>query len=348
MAASLRQQDGENIPIVEARSRLYGALPCDESAYISAVLGQWAVPWTGYDDLATEPDPQRHVLMRSMRYFVGPRPAGLLAQTRDMVARGYRVQLTGDGGDALFASGPLPLDKALRPRGDLGRYVWWASGRSWKILARRVRRDVVRRRVPIFVLRAYLRLKRVEPADGELLTPTGRALYRQLIAEQPSSSGDTDLFVDDLWNPGFLSDAGLEDAITLRSGFEKRMPFLDIHLIEVVLDVPLLVHRWKAQWRALQKVAFEALYPPVVAQRDDKAEFTEAILAVSDPSPIARSELAERGLIDLEATNERLRDIARGPVDGRSVPFAWGATTIRDFERWCAQPAGRPNGPHGT
>jgi asparagine synthase (glutamine-hydrolysing) len=333
-AALLRSENPDGVPPVEASSRLYPGMDCDESEYIREVIAMWQTPWIGHDGLAEAADISRFQLMGSMRYIVGRRSPGLLGQVRRLEDLGCRVLLTGNGGDEVFLAGELPLARPLRPSGEIWPYFWWTSRRSVPLLARRVRRELLRPHVPAGLVGLYLRLKGVQPAEGSLLTERALDMHRSMASEARCFVARHEQLEEDLWGAGSLSASGLNDAVTMRSRFEIRAPFLDQTLVELVLDVPMLVHRWRGQWRALQKTAFSPLYPESVRTRRTKAEFTQASVSIDMPTPLRHSELAGRDLVDERAVNERLRAIRMAVLRGDPPPFAWSALAVRDFETW--------------
>lgn len=335
MAARLSSEN-EDIPEVIAHSLLYPGLDCDETAYINDVLAKWPIRWHGFDDVTpTDPTGDRARLVRSMRYPVGLRPPGMRAANAWMLEDGHRVRLTGDGGDEVFHTAPLPLTRGLKPPGEWWPYFWWASRRSVPMLLFRARRELIRPHVPERLLRLYLRGRSHEPAEGALLTARAEAL-RSIVAAEALLGRELG-HVDDFWSPGSLFSEGLDDAVTLRHGHELRRPFHDLHLRLLVRSVPLLVHRWDGIWRSLQKETFAALYPNSVSLRRNKAEFTTPQLMVGMPMTRPGAALADRGLVDPATLEQRIAAISRAVQADVPAPFPWDAVAIRDIEYWMHQ-----------
>lgn len=339
MAAKLCREEPGLSRGLSAHSYVYPGRECDESNYIQDVLAMWPMPWIGRDaTIPDEPDLERVELARSMRWIVGVRSPAARQQMRWMRESDVRVQLNGDAGDALFHSGPLPLDPSLRTADAWPRYVWWTSRRSLRLAVTRVRREVLRRRTPEWALRRYLQLVGFDPHGDSVLTDKALALHREVAQEQPAFSAHERAAMDDVWNPGALIASGANDAVSLRSAFELRAPLANADLVSAVLAVPLLTHRWNARWRALQREAFASLYPASVAARTDKAEFSLQSVQTNTPQrSTGVDQLVARGLVDGERFQARCEELALSRASGRDLSVPWSLVTSSIFGRWLSE-----------
>ena len=315
-AAALARAD-PTIPPLVAHSMLYPGEAFDESAYIAAVREKWPLPWVGFEDLEQVDAHEQQALLSSIRYPIGFLNAGRWAQSRWAAANRCRVIVTGHGGDEVFWTAPLPFERERRPRWAGPRYFWWSSARSPRLLARRVRRELIRPCVPPWALRRYLRVVRDMTDDEQTtLTERGSELRRQLLAANQRKFGHP--LWRSWWRPGELIGNALIDALNLRHGFEMRMPMMDVRFVGVVSSVPLLTHRWLATRRSLQRAAFGDVYPHAVGMRRTKAEFSALSLRALESAPNSMI-LAETGLVRLE---------------GVAGAEGWSRLITAEVERW--------------
>jgi len=332
MAAKLRAEDPTGFPEVFAHSMLFPGFECDESEYIAAVVDKWRLPWVGFDAMQPGPPDDPEPWIRSLRLPCGPSSLGSQQQVEWMQRHGCRVRISGDGGDEVFRTAPLPLERGVRPRGELWPYFWWSSRRSVRKMARRIRRELVRPRLPRPVLDAYLRVVGAPDEPDRCLTDRARALRNRLLAEQPQLGARQTMLLDELWNCGNLYAVGGSDGGALRLGYETRCPFLDVRVVDLLGVQPLLVHRWHGTWRALQTHALADLYPERVASRRSKADVTDVYLMMDQSSRLAHSDLLEIGLVDRGACEAALASAVDGAIAGRSP--SWSAVASRELANW--------------
>jgi asparagine synthase (glutamine-hydrolysing) len=332
--ARLLRDDDASVPAVVATSMRYPGMDCDEGSFIEAMRNLWPGPYVEFDDAAM--GPSRIQLRQSVKYPIGEARSGLANLLEFALEHHTAVRLSGDGGDELFWSSNLPLRPKLSAD-PAWRYYWWASGRSARMLASRLRREVLRDLVPQRALAGYLRAKGFRPAEAFVMTGLGSRLADVARAEVSNSPLATSVAAQRLWSVSMLLWCGIDDALTLRFGHEIRRPLLDFRLVSHVLDVPVLMHFWRGAWRSLQRGAVSDIYATNVRTREGKAEFTRPTAEYSLAGRPGFSPLTERGLVREEVANSRIEAVADALASGRDVPFPWEVAAVVQFDRWMAE-----------
>ena len=280
-AADLHGHGAHRLPELVTISQHYPGLPCDEAAFIEAVVASSPFRAIHFDaplddftaglaaELCTTDAPVADIAWRRRA-----RGAALLAESK------CRVLLTGLGGDELAWDGDYELDL-------------WRSGQRLRALAyclrdERVRRDgsqweslarLARGVVPRALVRAVGRRlpRRARPAP-DWVTDHARALDRD-SAQAASTGIDWPSHTQAaqfgwLTAPGFAWLLETEERLWAHLGVELRHPFLDKELAQFVLAIP-----WQARYRqpgpvkTLLVAGMGARLPDVVRGRRGKTLF---------------------------------------------------------------------------
>jgi asparagine synthase (glutamine-hydrolysing) len=247
---------------VHALSMAFPGRACDETPYIQTVVDKWLLPRTRTDVVP----PSRDALQREAdRYLDLPiYPNSLVAGPlrEHAAAHGLDVLLTGCGGDEFFAGNPVfPFDLVRAGRVLAGAralvrpYLSDGARRLLKPIfgARPVERPWIR---PEFAARVGLDERCRTPAVPPFPTDEQRELYS---------------IVNGL--PEVLA-CELEDRLAQALGLVVRHPLFDRRMAEFGMALPSR-ERWQGrEMKVLLRRALREYLPPVVAARNDKAEFS--------------------------------------------------------------------------
>jgi asparagine synthase (glutamine-hydrolysing) len=292
MAQSVRLNGAK--PALHAFTVAFPGHPCDESSYVDAVVEKWRLPLTRFDVAL----PSRAALeQEAARYLDLPfYPNSLVADPlRERAAGlGLQVILTGCGGDELFAGNPVyPVD-LLRE----GRVIAGARALIRPLLSERARRLLK----PVFGARG-MRFPWIRPEFAERTGLADRRRPPTLPAFPSTEQQDLYEVMNSLLQ---VLGTELEDRAAQTRGLEARHPLYDRRMAEFGLGLP-SSERWQGrQQKVLLRRALRDYLPPLVADRQDKAEF----------SPTYVETLAAIGG---RALFTDLRSHTTGWVDGRLV-----------------------------
>jgi asparagine synthase (glutamine-hydrolysing) len=125
------------------------------------------------------------------------------------------------------------------------------------------------------------------------------------------------------------------------AGIELRYPLLDVRLVEFCLAIPEDQRRRAGVQKSLLRRALGRDYPPEIATRTTKADFSHVVLeafASLGSSFFEQPELARRGWIDARAVQRMLHrmETLRRQGDehyGDDVPSLWAVTALELWMR---------------
>ncbi|MBI3665497.1 MAG: asparagine synthase (glutamine-hydrolyzing) [Acidobacteria bacterium] len=291
LANKIRRENPAGCAPLETFSAVYPGLPCDESAFIEAVVRELDVPAHRIPygeefhagarlEVASDfPD----VL------FVPPSFGQVLYLARWVRERGIRVLLDGLGGDELFVSTPANMADALR-QGDLAlllrrfRHARASKGLSaWQLVPRLLIWPLMPEEVKVMVRR--VRNKISPPAFshiGPWMDPAFVSRYRlrerwQERLKPPDvptrSVGQRHLY--DYLTRGYNMVFGLEwaDRMTSALSLEYRHPYLDRRLVDFCLAIPEHERVTEETGKFLLRRALRGILPEVIRQRQSKVIF---------------------------------------------------------------------------
>ena len=247
---------------VHALSIAFPGRACDETSFVDAVVEKWRLPLTRRDVVV----PSRPALeQEAERYLDLPMfPNSLAAEPLRESAADLEIEvmLTGCGGDEFFAGNPAyPLDMIMR-----GQLFAGARAFVRPLLSDRARRFLKpifgARQTPQpwintqFARRTCLRDRCERSAIPPFPTDEQRDLY-SIMSSVLQVIG-----------------AEVEDRAAQRHGLDIRHPLFDRRIAEFGLALP-SSQRWQGrQMKVLLRRALRDYLPPVVANRQDKAEFS--------------------------------------------------------------------------
>ena len=326
----------------------------DERQYIEAVAAR-----CGTDPVLIAPSaPTRSIPGRAAAWMDVPSMAAdsmAEGMWNEMAAAGYRVALTGAGGDFVYAGSIFHHADLLR-RGRLvefarryrddgrahdtgrGSLAWLQAG-VWPALPVPVKRTVrplarwAASRIGLLHQPRWLRLSlEREPMPD---TPRGGSFAVEELVR--SVTGGLHSF--------FLEGSERAGAEAL---LELRHPLLDVRLTEFVLAIPEEQRRRGPILKFVLRHALRHELPPILANRTTKGDFAHCVwdaLQALGGEPFFRSlAIADAGWVDgrgvLDLYRQMRDDVPRGPQHyGRHVPEIWMITAIELWFRAIMEPS---------
>lgn len=138
----------------------------------------------------------------------------------------------------------------------------------------------------------------------------------------------------------FLADHNLiyTDKMSMASGVEVRVPFLDLEMVEFAAHIPVSLKQKNGEGKWILKKAMEEYLPPDIIYRK-KTGFGAPIRRwmrgelknlLSDM--LSAESLRKRGIFDVNAVQKLISDNCAGKVDG-----AYTLLSLLCIELWCRQ-----------
>jgi asparagine synthase (glutamine-hydrolysing) len=284
---------GAGAPPIDTFSLTFPGRSCDETTYSDAVVHAWRLSATKIDAVSTS---REAVLAEASRYLDLPAyPNGLImdALRRRAKATGVDVLLSGCGGDDFFSGGvatPMSLLRRGHPV-SAGRVLVspWLSDRARRALK------------PIFgappAQRPWIRAEfaravgledRLRPRPDPRFRDRERRELHGLATGLPQVLGDE-----------------VEDRAAHATGLDQRHPFYDRRVAQLGLALPSSERSHRGQIKVLVRRALRAYLPALVADRNDKAEFSstfvDALEALGGRRAFTDLESARAGWVDGDA-----------------------------------------------
>jgi asparagine synthase (glutamine-hydrolysing) len=267
-------------------SLVYPGLDCDEGTYIDSLAG--SLPFESVRLIPTYATAAQLVhATRRLRYVSFSYAGTSLRVIEEQLRRlGGRVALDGEGGDELLAPTAAAVLGALRcPAGwrAVARLVllrWRRAPTNWSALGRLrwALESMMPARARNFLSKHYDRRRRewvpvVDRSWSERVKLHSRIdrILPTVIARTRAAALATTGFWSDLLEHSFSA--------AFISGIERRSPLLSGRLIEYCNSLPLFL--LDGQWthnRWLLREAFSSELPPMIRDRENKAEFTASVL----------------------------------------------------------------------
>lgn len=168
--------------------------------------------------------------------------------------QGLTVAVSGLGGDELFAGYPV-FERAWRFHHSAGVGTSLIGRLPWRLLQRLGWQHQRFARGSVVALEAHRRFHRGEPLLAGLLLPPEQGL--DLVAQ-----------LSRLELRGYMANTLLRDAdvVTMHHGLELRVPFLDNHLVDLLLQLPSAYKFRPGSSKPLLWDAMSALLPPNLGQ----------------------------------------------------------------------------------
>jgi asparagine synthase (glutamine-hydrolysing) len=338
----------------ETFSLVFPGLPCDESAYIQDVVRMWNVKSN-----TVRPDESETSCYAEevRRYLDFPEdPNGVVSYSLMSLARekGFRVVLTGSGGDEWFTGSfyhyadfmrhlkipslirQLRYDRQLSDDSGVPAVIF----PSLPLLrvgllplvpqtARRVIKWALRRDgMPPWIAAPFAR--RIQLAE-RLRKNNTRPQFQSFAQEDIHSTLVS----------GWLSQ-GKESGNRSQSwfGLERRHPFLDRRVVEFAFALP-EEQRWRRdQPKFVLRQAMQGLLPETITQRLTKADFShvfvEAFHALGGERLFDSLTIASIGWVDGAQVREMYRQMAQGyaQLDRGYISHVWKLWMIFGIELW--------------
>jgi len=334
-------------PHVRAFSLTFPGLSVDETPYISAVRDRWHLPSVQLPARAPARGEIETEIARHRDLPAYPNGA-MLDPLRRRAAADVGVVLTGYGGDDWFTGTPLHTADLLKA----GRFAAAATQLAHDIvLPGRGYSTAALLRTAIAPLlsprtRAWLRpiagtsasgfpwirpefAARVQLADR--LRPVPRRRCRTFVQSEIHRMANSLAQV--------LGDE-LEDRAAAAAGIDQRHPFNDRRLAEFGFSLP-ESQRWSGgETKVLMRRALDSVLPPLVRDRNDKAEFTpvlvETIEGLGGRAFLSSLSVAEAGWVDLPAIQRTYDDMTRLYRRGNEsyIPLADAVWSVAAAELW--------------
>lgn len=340
---------------VRAYSLTFPGLPVDETPYIDAVARQWDLPSVRLPAVA----PARTDLEAEIdRYRDLPAfPNGaVLNPLRRRAAAEVDVVLTGYGGDDWFTGSPLHTADLLR-NGHLFAAVaqighdMCLPGRGYSsaglirtavapLLSPRMRawlRPVAGAPRPVFPWIRPEFASRVSLADriAPPAPPRAGTLVQTEMHRVATSLAQV------------LGDE-LEDRAAAAAGLDQRHPFNDRRVAEFGFALP-EAQRWSGgETKVLLRRALADALPPLVRQRNDKAEFTPTLVAAIEGlggrAFLSTLRVADAGWVDLPAIQRAYDEMTALYSRGEAsyIPLADAVWSVAAVELWFTRQTKEP------
>jgi asparagine synthase (glutamine-hydrolysing) len=332
---------------VETFSLAFPGRACDEGEYAQAVLE--ACAFTGHRFAVTGMSP--YAAAEAAFYLDAPdSPNGAMSAGLKLLARelGFRVMLTGYGGDEWFVIGP-PSPWALLARGEwrtlAGRrrlyQQFFGRRAAWAMLLKGFLRPLL----PAGVLRAVRRARGTEPDVPAGLNAgfVRRAGLKERLAEAAARIDPRDpkaLLYASLRNTGELLNHERDERSSARLGLEDRHPFNDRRVIEYVFSVPPEQFRRGVLHKHILRHALRGLLPDKVRLRPDRGEFSavlyEALQAEGGPAILERLSPAAREWVDVEQLRRTFFEMEGLYKQGTGLysEKAWRLWNVFALDQW--------------
>jgi asparagine synthase (glutamine-hydrolysing) len=312
---------------IHAFTATFPGRPCDETAYVDAVVRKWDLPSTKIDVVLSQRADLEAEAERYLDLPISPgSTAGLLR--RRAASMGIRRLLTGCGGDDFFSGSPLGAMGMLRR----GQLIGLARALVGPLLGggtRRVLRPVLGARSPRrpwirAELAARTRLEdRLRQCDvPPFPTREQRDIYR-IVRGLPQVLGDE-----------------VEDRAAHATGVTQRHPFYDRRVAEFGLALPSSQRMRRGTHKVVVRRALRNYLPETVAARVDKAEFSftyvEALAALGGERLFSRLRSADAGWVDGDVVRSMYTDLiglySRG--SGAYIGLAGPLWMVAALEVW--------------
>jgi asparagine synthase (glutamine-hydrolysing) len=335
VAARLRRGD----PLLLLRA-VFPGLDCDERRYSQAVADHLGLPIATCSPIA-HPDICRLEATYPDLYF-HPTRTMLDPLASHLRRRGARVVLTGGGGDLLMQ--PTGYEVAHDLREGRLRSAIEGAAREAGLRSRAAGRKLVSQGLWAFAPRAaaWLR-KRAQPVQARRPWLSGEAagIVEAHVAQEEAEARRlhpdpmrAELCRGVTHGVGSLLPRAIEDRTGALNGVELRHPFLDVRVVELLLQVPNGERFTFEQSKRVLRRAMGPTLPSLVRERTDKAEFTSYVRRVflEDQRAglqrlLAKSRLEDLGLVRARA----LRRLLEAPPAAQN---ALGLTNLAAMEIW--------------
>jgi asparagine synthase (glutamine-hydrolysing) len=310
--------------------------PADERAYSRAVADQLGL---SAREVEHRPLGPAHYDAEQARTLLPAGPPNLAMHRAHLLLAaelGSTAVLTGQGGDEWFTGSAYALADDLRRlhlRGLRSR----ARGDRAEWPARSPLHQLVR---DGFLPLVGGRHRRALPLD--VLTPAFRAevaLEDRLALPPlrgPVRATEAIAAILDHGTPVHIAEQAERFATAL--GVELRTPFDDRRVVELALALPEELRRRDGMTRWVVRRALAGQLPPAVLERRDKANLVHVVVdeleAHGGAALFERSELAERGWLDLDVLRRAYPEILAARRAGRGHRLTWAAWHALRVDRW--------------
>lgn len=348
LACELRERGAVPRHEFETFSLVFPGLACDEQPFIDEAVRHFNVTASLCDGRTPLPTPAT-----AGRFDLPFYPNGTMGNGLKSLAahKGFRVLLTGLGGDDWLTGSPFHLADAIA-RFRFGRVV-----RELRENARPAETDSpglppsplyragILPLVPPALRRAVRRIVRPPNRVPSWIPATfaGRtALVDRLAQRSPippfSTRAQRHIYALATSGPA-IHGTEMEERLTALFGIEQRHPLDDRRVVEFALALP-EEQRWRGRdSRVVLRHAMRGRLPEANRRRSSKAEFSEvvalAVLGLGD-HPFEQMTLEKLGWVDGSRLRVMHKDLARLYRGGQECypAFAWPLWMAHALERW--------------
>ena len=351
---SLYRDEGLADSGFETFSLVFPGLPCDESAYIEAVVRMWGIKSNFTCPHESETCDYADEVHRY--YDFPPYPNGVMSYPLMSVARekGFRVVLSGGGGDDWLTGSFYHYADFIRHLNILSlirqlRYDRQFSADSGVPAIIFPSLPLLRvGLLPLVPRPAHRVIKWALRRDGNPPWITTQFARRIQLAERLRKHNTRRQFqsfaqehIHNTLVSGWLSQ-GNESGNRLESwfGLEKRHPFMDRRVVEFALALP-EAQRWRRdQPKFVLRQAMRGLLPETIRQRLTKADFShvfvEAFQALGGECLFDSLTIASMGWVDGAQVREMYHEMTQRYArrDTGYISYVWKLWMILGIELW--------------
>lgn len=342
MAQHLIQNGKANVAGFKTFSWVFPGKPNDESGFINDMVQRWNLDahriTPRCDDLRVYEE-----RVRTFKDFPSYPNSTAGNQYQELMRKmGFRVSLTGEGGDEWFGGDYEPFI-ALMEKGD------WFSVIRHLMQPKQVAallRTTVRSHAPAHWLQAY-RQKRAQKAElpaqinpefAERIRLRDRMQHREKLPPF-ENKGQASMW-DSLTMPWSFHVFEVGERDSCAAGIEARHPLEDRRIVEFGFAVPNNLRIRRGENKFVLRQALGNLLPESVKQRTDKADFSSIFydsyrLLVQGGTEIGRHFVREGWLLErkLSDMNRRMKQMT-SHLEGESWNDLWTLWMIYGTELW--------------
>ena len=245
-----------------------------------------------------------------------------------MLENDIRVCLTGHGGDHVFTGGFYPILDYLRDfRFQHAMHEFSASNESFFGFFYRVTKASIPDKVK-YIIKKYLLGREM---DEVIQSPENFTDYWN-ISLMKSSTVQTNLNYIVGKNHVMHTDNNYYRVLESSENIEFRHPFFDTKLVEYLLALPNYYKYQDGTIKVILRESLKDIYPHMIYNRQDKAEFSEALHAQMDAIDMEKvwkdSLLLKNDLINKNNLYELLNQYQNKTIKPQNVGSFWRWTTL--------------------
>ena len=301
----------------ETFSMVFPGIPCDESNYIRDAVSKWDLCSNTGITKPAKRSLYQDIARRSLDF--PDVPTGDICiwnQPWAAPAKGFRVVLTGEGGDEVVGAGSFSYYADLLKQGKLFELTNLAF-RDWQeemvlnpfvSIFRYGLKPLIPQSFRTLIKKKFFNKKKFAYIDPEFARRI--SLYDRLFAK-PSCAGMCSIrrdFYESIVDGWSVKGYEMSSRMQAWLGLEYRHPLLDRRIIEFCLAIPYHQHRMGKLHKILLRNAMRDILPESIRMREDKTHFAYLFidtLKIHGREEIFRSlRISDKGWIDPEKLAE--------------------------------------------